>query len=263
MPKQNKIILVFLIFVALLASLFFIINYIKNANNTKPLPPPPVVNNTDPEPQLDYLTRDNIIKHIEWTYRNGKSYEQVALVTGGPRDYVVTAYQPDYRGNSNKGGGVIVFDVSNKQPKIIWESTEDISLTMPEVLDVRDITGDGKVEIISQWSDEKLSFLYLYSWNGNTFNFITPTKKVTGLIGIGGSGNLYALVFGVQRGDIQVKDLDGDNIDEVIISGNFTRDEAGNEIPVENETIFKWDIQFKWDTQKQEYYFWKEEKINE
>jgi len=260
MPKQNKIILVFLIFVALLASLFFIINYIKNANNTKPLPPPPVVNNTDPEPQLDYLTRDNIIKHIEWTYRNGKSYEQVALVTGGPRDYVVTAYQPDYRGNSNKGGGVIVFDVSNKQPKIIWESTEDITLTMPEVLDVRDITGDGKVEIISQWSDGKVSILYLYSWDGEIFKYITPLKKSTSKYA---PPNSYSPIFGTNGDDIQVKDLDGDNIDEVIISGNFTRDEAGNEIPVENETIFKWDIQFKWDTQKQEYYFWKEEKINE
>jgi len=41
----------------------------------------------------------------------------------------------------------------------------------------------------------------------------------------------------------------------VIISGGFTRDEAGNEIPVESESIFKWDIQ------KQEYYLWKEETV--
>ena len=52
------------------------------------------------------------------------------------------------------------------------------------------------------------------------------------------------------------KDYDGDNIEEIIISSGTTRDEIGNEIPIENETIYKWD------TQKQEYYLWKEEKIS-
>lgn len=251
MTKQNKIILAFLIFIVFLVFIFFVINYIKSIKNV-----PNTI--TEEEPQLGYLTRYDRIKHIEWAYRNDKSYKQVALIENGPKDYVVTFYQPNPRDPdvpyTERRGGIIAFDVSDKQPKIIWESTENILLTLPTALDVRDITGDKNSEIIATWSDGKGSKLYLYSWDSNTFNFITPMKKVTGLIG--GPDNLYTLVFGIYRGDIQVKDLDGDGIDEVIISGGITRDEIGNEIPAEAEVIYKWD------TEKQEYYLQKEEKIN-
>lgn len=251
MTKQNKIILAFLIFLVFLISLFLVINYTKSINNT---PPPPPVTITDEEPQLGQLTRDDRIKHVEWAYRNGKNYEQVALTENGLKNYVVTFYQPNFRDDA-KGGGIIVFDVNNRQPKIIWESKEDILLTLPTTFDVRDITGDKNAEIIAVWSDGKVSILYLYSWNGNIFKFITPMKKVTGLIG--GSDNLYAPIFGTNGGDIQAKDIDADNIDEIIISGGTTRDDIGNEIPIESETIYKWDIE------KQEYYLWKVEKIGE
>jgi len=247
MTKQNKIILGFLMFIALLVSSFFIINYIKS--NNKPPLPPSVINNTDPEPQLGYFTRNDIIKHVEWAYRNGKSYKQVALTENGPKDYVVTFYQPNYRGEASDPGGIIVFQVKNNQPKIIWESTEDISLTLPTDFDVRDITGDKNVEIITVWSDGKVSILYLYSWDGETFRYITPLKKSESKYA---PPNSYSPIFGTNRGDIQVKDMDRDNIEEVIISGGIAFDEIGNEIPIERETIYKWD------TQKQEYYLWKQ-----
>jgi len=216
---------------------------------------PSIVTNNDPEPSLLFglITREDRIKHIEWAYRNDRPYEQIALEEGGPKDYVVTSYQPNFRGDASDGGGIMVFEVNDSHPKIIWESIEDITLTMPEVLDVRDITGDKKVEIISQWSDGKVSILYLYSWDGKTLKYITPLKKSESKYA---PPNSYSPIFGVNRGDIQVKDLDGDNIEEIIISSGTTRDEIGNEIPIENETIYKWD------TQKQEYYLWKEEKIS-
>lgn len=240
-----------------LTFLFVAVSYL-NKPDFQPHLPSPTISNIEPEPPLIFgqITREDRIKHIEWAYKNGKNYEQVALEEGGPKDYVVTFYQPNYREeNTAHGGGIMVFEVKNNQPKLIWESSEIITLTMPEVLEVRDITGDKKAEIISTWSDGKVSILYLYSWDGKTFKYITPIEKVTGLIG--GSKNLYAPIFGIRRGDIEVKDLDKDSIDEVIISGGVTYDELGNEIPVEQETIYKWD------PQKQQYYLWKEEKIGE
>lgn len=250
--KMRKNILLLLIVLVLLSFSYFL------TSGFKRLPfgiiSPFSVTKNDPEPELPFgqITRNDAIKHIEWAYRNYRPYEQVALEEGWPKDYVVTSYQPNFRGDASDSGGVMVFQIKNNQPKVIWESTEDITLTMPEVLDVRDITGDKKVEIISTWSDGKVSILYLYSWDGKTFKYITPLIKSESKYA---PPNSYSPIFGTNGGDIQVKDLDGDNIDEVIISGGTTRDEIGNELPIESETIYKWD------TSKKEYYLWKEEKI--
>lgn len=260
MIKLNKTIFISVIVVIALTFILITINYL-NKPSSRPVPLPPVVetDDADPEPSLLFgqITREDRIKHIEWTYRNGKNYEQIALEEGGAKDYVVTFYQPNYRGDSATDGSIMVFEVKNNQPKIIWESTEPITLTMPEVLDVRDITGDKKVEIISTWSDGKVSILYLYSWGGETFEYITPLKKSESKYA---PPNSYSPIFGVSRGYIHIKDIDNDNIDEVIISsGGTSRDEIGNEIPIpiESERIYKWDIN------KKEYYLWKEEKIEE
>lgn len=208
-------------------------------------------NGVDLEPRLPFgqITREDRIKHIEWTYRNNKQYEQFALLENELKDYVATFYQPNFR-NDTKGGGIMIFEIKEKQPKIIWESTEYITLTMPETLDVKDITNDKRVEIISTWSDGKVSILYLYSWNGEIFEYITPLKKSTSKYA---PTNSYSPIFGISRGDIQIKDLDGDNIYEVIISGGTTRDEMGNEVPIDSETIYKWN--------GEEYYLWEEELV--
>jgi hypothetical protein len=254
---NNKKVVIFVIVLVALTSFLIATKYFNKLSPqptpSQPTPSPSITTNTDPEPSLIFgqITRDDRVKHVEWAYRNGKPYEQFALEKDGPKDYVVTFYQPNFRDDA-RGGGIIVFGVKDNQPKPIWESKEIITLTMPEVLEVRDITGDKKVEIISTWSDGKVSILYLYSWDGKTFKYITPLKKSESKYA---PPNSYSPIFGTNRGDIQVKDLDGDSIDEVIISGGVTRDEIGNEIPIESERIYKWN--------GNEYYLWKEEKIGE
>jgi|GEM_PF-3939666 len=253
MAKLNKNIFLFsLVFVVIIFS-FSIIYYLSKSNlQPLPLPSPSIIDNEDSEPSLIFgqITREDRIKHIEWAYRNNKQYEQIALTKDGPKDYAVTFYQPNLRDEDisyeERRGGILVFDVRKNQPKLIWESKEYITLTMP-VLEVRDITNDGNVEILVDWSDGIINNLFIYSWTKEEFKFISPTTVVTSPE-TGKTATGYRFV--VRRGDIQVKDLDGDGIDEVIISGGTTRDELGNEVPIESETIYKWDIE------KQEYYLW-------
>ena len=212
----------------------------------------PSVAESEPPLPFGQITRDEAIKHVEWAYRNGKPYEQVALTKDGPKDYVVTFYQPNPRDENLKTwqeqrGGILVFHIKESKPELIWESRENINLTRP-VIEVRDVTGDGNAEILATWSDGKGSILYLYSWNGKDFMYITPVHKVEL---IGGSDNLYAPSFAIYRGDIQVKDLDGDHIDEVILLGGVILDKDENEQPNPNPTA----TIFKWDGKK--YYIWK------
>ena len=210
----------------------------------------PSVAESEPPLPFGQITRDEAIKHVEWAYRNGKPYEQFALTKDGPKDYVVTFYQPNPRDENipynERRGGILVFHISDNKPVLVWESKDDITLTRPTI-GVRDITKDGKIEIMATWSDGTIDNLFIYSWTGNEFTLISPTtvvklpfsnKEATGYI------------FDIRRGDIQVKDLDGDNIDEVTISGGVTRDKNDNEIPIiGREEIFKWN--------GTKYYLWK------
>lgn len=180
----------------------------------------------------------------------GAGYTKFSLEEGGEKKFIVDYFPPEYFSipkEKQHDGGIMVFEIQDDgNVEKFWESEDKISLSIP-VIEVRDITGDGKIEILAGWSDGKIENLFIYSWTGNEFRYISPTTIVSSpysnQTGIG-------YVFAVHRGDIQVKDLDGDNIDEVIISGGTTRDEIGNEIPIESETIYKWD------TEKQEYYLW-------
>jgi hypothetical protein len=249
--KINKNILLLIIVLLFISFIVFLAyGFIKS---------PSLITNNDPEPELSLgqITRNDVIKHIEWAYRNNKPYQQFSLEKDGSKNYVVTFYQPNFRDENVKkeelNGGTIVFKITNNKPAVFWEISSSVDLTRP-VIETRDINNDGYVEITADWSDGTIDNLFIYSWTGESFKFISPTTTMTspetGMTAIG-----YRFV--VRLGDIQVKDLDGDNIDEVIISGGTTRDEIGNEIPVESETIYKWN------TDKKEYYLWKEEKIGE
>ena len=183
----------------------------------------------------------------------GEGYSRHSLEQEGEANIIVTFYQPYFPSplKEDQTGGILVFEVDNSQVKKIWESDDIITLTRP-VIDVRDVTGDGKTEILAFWSDGKVDILYIYSWNGKSFDYITPIQKVESKYA---PENLYAPIFGVYKGNIQIKDLDGDNVEEVIISGGTTRDEVGNEILLQSEIIYKWN--------GHRYYLWKEEKIGD
>lgn len=217
--------------------------------------PPPITINNDPEPALPFgqITREDAIKHVEWTYRNDKLYDQFALTKDGSKDYTVVFYQPNYRDKDvrkeERKGGIIVFKITNKKPVIFWEIGNLVDLTRP-LIETRDINNDGRVEITADWSDGTIDNLFIYSWTGNEFKLISPTT----IVKWSDSTTSIGYIFVVRRGDIQIKDIDNDNIDEIIISGGTTRDEIGNEIPVEEKRIYKWDVI------KQEYFLWKEEK---
>jgi hypothetical protein len=65
-------------------------------------------------------------------------------------------------------------------------------------------------------------------------------------------------IFNAEEGDILVKDLDSDSVEEVIM---ITAKNVGR-----NETTLEFIEEYyrriyKWDTQKQEYYLWKEENL--
>jgi len=198
--------------------------------------------NNEPSLPFGQITRQGIIDHVEWTYANGKQYEQYSLTKGGEAKYVIAFYQPNPRDHDipreERRGGIIVFEITNNSPKLIWESTEYITLTRPTI-DVRDITDDGNAEILANWSNGKVSTLYIYSWDNAGIKLITPIKKVEGLIG--GSGNLYAPIFS-SSWDIQVKDLDADSVDEVLLISPTVTSEFST-------SIYKWD--------GSQYYFWK------
>jgi len=248
MTKIHKNISTILIVSIVLVFLIIVSKNFKKSNS---------INSPDPEPRLilGQITREDRIKHIEWTYRNGKAYEQFALTTEDTKDYIVTFYQPNFRDKNVRSeeirGGIVVFEIINNKPLIFQEIQSDVLLTGP-VLETRDITNDDKIEILANWSDGTINNLFIYSWAENNFKLISPITESTSPF----SGKkIKGYRFVVRRGDIQVKDLDGDNIDEVIILGGTTRDEMDNEISIESETIYKWN--------GEEYYLWEEEKINE
>ncbi len=252
MIKSNikNILIVFLIAIAV------IILFVNKSNNpTSSSGNSSTSTNTNGEPLLPFgqITREDVIKHIEWAYKNGKNYQQFALEKGAPEDYVVDFYQPNFRDANVKPkeeqGGIIVFKIVDKEPQIFWETSNPVTLTRP-VIETRDITNDGKVEILADWSDGTIDNLFIYSWTGSEFKFISPTTLFKSPY----SGKeIIGYIFVVRMGDIQIKDIDNDNIDEVIISGGTTRDKIGNEIPIQRERIYKFN--------GQEYKLWKEEKV--
>ncbi len=238
MPTSKIFYLVLLLIVGISVSagVYFLFD---NHNN---LPGSQTVDNEPPLP-FGQITRQERINHVDWAYANGKQYEQYSLVKDGEKKYVVTFYQPNYREKNltqeDRRGGILVFEIESNVPKLIWESTDNITLTRPTI-DVRDITGDGNAEILANWSNGKVSLLYIYSWSGLDFRLITPMKKVEGLIG--GSGNLYVPIFG-SSDDIQVRDLDNDSIEEVLLIRPSKTGEILTDV-------------YKWDGSK--YYLWKE-----
>ena len=216
----------------------------------------PVVTESEPPLPFGQITRDEVIKHVEWAYRNGKPYEQVALTKDGPKDYVVTFYQPNPRDENLKTwqeqrGGILVFHIKESKPELIWESTDDITLTRP-LLAVRDLTGDGVNEIVAMWQNGASEILYIYELNDKkkTFELITPLGAPFLAYG---STTSYPIFDGPDS-TIQIIDLDGDKIPEIIILGLVTPDKNNTEDGITRNDKRPYEA-YKWNGTK--YYLWK------
>jgi len=194
----------------------------------------------DKEPLLPFgkITRADAVKHIEWTYSQGGSYKQFALEKNGPREYALAFYQPNNweleAPIDERRGGILMFKIYDRKPQLLWESQEFITLTRPTI-DVRDITGDGNSEILAKWSNGDVDLLYIYSRKNDTFALISPFTTSTTPSGI----LIHQISFGSLNGDIQVRDLDEDFVEEVILIGpKKVTEQETQELFVVN--IYKW-----------------------
>lgn len=201
---------------------------------------------TLPPKELSYKE----MKEQEIIISKGKGYQKFSLEENGKKNIIIDYYPPEYYfipKEKQHDGGIMVFEVNdNGSIKKIWESNDKISLSIPR-MEIRDVTRDGKNEILAFWSNGRSENLYIYSWTGSTFILISPLID-SGIIPI----------FNADEGKIEVKDIDNDHIEEIIVIKDKTLsfDKETLEMIIETyRQIYKWN--------GQEYYLFKEEKITE
>jgi len=199
-----------------------------------------------------------------------EAYQDHAV--GGGVDYRLT---PPEQIEDYGRGGVLLMEKADSGPKLLWNSIFNMR-EMPRRIEVRDINNDGIKAILSYWNTGKFDselWIFSYSQTEKTFHLISPLfeyaingeKSIVKLDKIKKENltfkkidGLYSL-FGAQ--DVQVKDLDNDQIEEVtLIELDDYRQDSPNEAEYPHTKNTKI---YKWDSQKQEYYLWKEEKIGE
>jgi len=204
---------------------------------------------TDLEPALSFnqTTRDNAMRHIEWSYRNNKPYEQFNFIEGQEKEFVVDSYQLktiDQDGNIiDDDSGLMIFKIIDNTPQLVWELSSTHSGAFFGNV-IRDITGDGVKEIIASWNDGKSETLYIISYDTNAqiFYVISPTHGIFS-------------DFAGASGDININDLDNDGIPEITLSDHR------NGVMDSKTYDFKYDIvyvAYKWDGKR--YFLWKESK---
>jgi len=244
---RNLIILGLLIMIAIGIGLIFLFQKGKPEELEQPIPTQVLTPTSTTGQQLSQkeITERKIIES------KGEGYPKYALEEGKEKNIVIAVYPSDRMEKSlplekRIGPGILVFKIENGEVKKIWESTEEIYLTLPRI-EVRDITGDGKNEILVFWSNGKFENLYIYSWTGVDFMNITPFEE-TGMIS----------VFNADEGYIEVKDIDGDKIEEVIMI--TARSIGWDEKAAESINEYYRQI-YKWNPVKQQYYLWKEETV--
>ncbi len=192
------------------------------------------------EPELYYpIDRQNRIDHVIAT--KGKDYQRFSLTKTGAKNLIITHHQQ----------GILVFEEKEfEKIKLIWESTEDISDPRSKV-GVSDLTGDGVNEILALWDNDKGETLYIYKWNSDGFDMITPY-----LIHIRPDGKESNYVgFGGEESMTKIFDVDKDGIPEIVQPYNIFLGLAENRLDVINKKVYR---AYKWDGSK--YFLWREQK---
>ena len=179
--------------------------------------PPPETEPIPPEP-WGGISRRYRIDHIEWAYRNNQPYHpQFNFIEGLPEDYVATFYQPfkepeDTENKDWNGGGILLFKIKDNTPILVWENNDHFGGTRPGI-GVRDMTGDGKKELLISWSrDAYNEALYIYEMIGDDFQLISPYASTKADLEEYGGVGIPVHRF---RGIVSIDDLDGDEIPEV------------------------------------------------
>lgn len=225
-----------------------IINQNKNSTSTQIIPL-----NTSTEPELPFgqITKADRIKHIEWSYQNKKPYPQDSLIKEGPKEYVVTYYQPNTMNdsvlNNEKEGGVLLFKIIDNKPELIWENNDTSGIHASVWFE--DVTSDNQNELLVLWKSDHTEVLRIYSTFNEEFELISPLVQPWKNVKDYPSDSFYSPLYSDDYHPIQLDDLDGDKIPEIWFPTTMNKDLSFGE---------KRHVAYKWDGGK--YFIWKEQK---
>lgn len=242
--KNHKTIFTVLILTSLLILfVYFIKNNLENKSSDGVVNIP-IQNEKDPFSDMSTpITRQRAIDHVMWEYRNNQQNHNQEFIVGDKNNIIVSYYQWETESDSGKGSGLLIFEINEGVPKLIWENDHIASL-IPNVKSV-DMTGDEKNELLVLWQGDKYETLYIYELKNDDFILLTPRYQPWLEFG----SKSYSELFNAKSYEIQVSDLDNDNIPEVWFPVQL------NSI---NEPLKEKYVAYKWNGSK--YFLWKEQK---
>ena len=191
-----------------------------------------------------------------------KQKETFRLSPTDNRTFTALAYPNQYTENLNfvAPGGIMVVDITDRsKPTVFWEIQSPSFVDEGQNVEVRDITGDGRPELLSKWGvGVRLqgNLLWIFSYDGTTFKSINPIIQGTTSNGIIHTVDVMPTDFtnkpwyksAFWGATVDAIDLDHDNISEINV---LTISDASDTDNSQNE---KTDT-YKWNGAK--YYLWK------
>lgn len=252
---QKYKIIILLIVVAVLLAVALSFYYFFNVNNKPSVPNIDNVNqqqvqNNPNQGEVKISFREEALNKF---YGNP---EQSLLLRINNREFRIVSYQSgnpngrpyNYQDVPKFRGGVTFLEKKNDKWEIFWESSEAIDTCCPSV-DLRDLTNDGVEEIIVTVigpTGENIAY-YIYQWRDGIFKIISPVREITTTIGTFKDTEIGGY-------PAEIKDIDGDNIYEVIVEyeDNISSDPYSPKY-VNYRQIYKYN--------GEQYYLWKEEKV--
>lgn len=233
--KKFKISIIILLFVILF---FFLYTYFSTRKN--------IDVHTVPDRQKgpNFETRNNA---INLTVKNLDVLPKKEIK--GDTYFLAWYQERKFQDNNNtyKPAGFVVFKLENRQPVLFWESKEEMNNNgRPRF---QDIDNDNLDEIV--WEGDlsvtgSNNSFYVYKFVNNNLKLITPIKT---LEGVTPNGLQFKSFFTLLSGDndlTYMKDIDGDNIQEIIVGYRDEKEEIVSKIYKFNDT---------------EYFLWKETPI--
>ncbi len=248
--KNKRFILPVGIGIIILIAVSFLLLKDKPLSSNTPISNPSITSSQDGEPPLSFgrTTKQQRLDHIKWVYAHGQHYPENSLTKDGPKEYVVTYYQPNLFDSNvpekEIEGGILLFKIENNIPKLIWEATDDIGGVRPSIW-VTDMTGDDQNEIVALWGNGKGEILFIYKQiDSSSFKLVTPKEQR----GLRWGSTMYSLIFNANDGEINIEDLDNDDIPEISFPTQYV-----NGIRQDKESY----VAYKWNHSKEEYFLWK------
>ena len=199
--------------------------------------PPSKVDDPEPVRRFGRISREDSIKHIEWAYRNNQPYIEFRFVKDSPFRYAASFYQPgqELKNQDRNKGGILVFRIENNIPILVWENNDhNNGPTYPEI-NVYDVTGDKKKELIVKWTHGVRSEgVYIYEMRMDDFHLISPEYQPW--LKSFNNDTIFPRFNGVY-GAVRIISLDGDEIPEIWLPTDLN--ESGDEVE-EHYVAYKW-----------------------